>query len=381
MGVMHSEWSARVRHWIRTLKDDFYEPLGEIKWGAFRTMEHISPEEAERGNFQPVEPGFTWGNTWEYAWFKTTFTLPEEAKGKRIVMNLNPDGESTLFVNGKAFGTYRASWVTEPHHFMEDNTLTRCAEGGETFEVLMETNGSVALSSLPDGVRRIIDWKTPFSGESDRMLVVDRIHCGQHSLLLPQTRHLAVSEPVAGAHVALFARAARMVRENHGFRIERGIPEMLLVAIGTALEERCAMEGLVQALDALVAIDVEVLATSDVLPSSRLEVRPDAREQVIGVFLQLDSRIARVVLADVVVLHQCEKPVLEAVLRGSQICHPAFSVRGTRLRIDQVDNGKCSLPEWMQSLAINPSHRCNDGTFERVERKLGDESVRDFLRL
>lgn len=38
------------------------------------------------------------------------------------------------------------------------------------FEVLMETNGSVALSSLPDGVRRIIDWKTPFSGESDRML-------------------------------------------------------------------------------------------------------------------------------------------------------------------------------------------------------------------
>ena len=151
MGVMHSEWSARVRHWIRTLKDDFYEPLGEIKWGAFRTMEHISPEEAEKGNFQPVEPGFTWGNTWEYAWFKTTFTLPEEAKGKRIVMNLNPDGESTLFVNGKAFGTYRASWVTEPHHFMEDNTLTKCAEGGETFEVLMETYAGHYYPESPDG--------------------------------------------------------------------------------------------------------------------------------------------------------------------------------------------------------------------------------------
>lgn len=151
MGVMHSEWSARVHHWIRTLKDDFYEPLGEIKWGAFRTMEHISLEEAERGNFQPVEPGFTWGNTWEYAWFKTTFTLPEEAKGKRIVMNLNPDGESTLFVNGKAFGTYRASWVTEPHHFMEDNTLTKCAEGGETFEVLMETYAGHYYPESPDG--------------------------------------------------------------------------------------------------------------------------------------------------------------------------------------------------------------------------------------
>ena len=36
------------------------------------------------------------------------------------------------------------------------------------FEVLMETNGSVDLSAVPRGVRRIIDWKTPFSGESEK---------------------------------------------------------------------------------------------------------------------------------------------------------------------------------------------------------------------
>ena len=38
------------------------------------------------------------------------------------------------------------------------------------FEVLMETNGSVDLSTLPEGVKRIIDWKTPSSGESAKML-------------------------------------------------------------------------------------------------------------------------------------------------------------------------------------------------------------------
>lgn len=38
------------------------------------------------------------------------------------------------------------------------------------FEVLMETNGSVDLSPLPDGIKRIIDWKTPSSGESEKML-------------------------------------------------------------------------------------------------------------------------------------------------------------------------------------------------------------------
>ena len=38
------------------------------------------------------------------------------------------------------------------------------------FEVLMETNGSQPLSNLPRGVKRIIDWKTPSSGETDKML-------------------------------------------------------------------------------------------------------------------------------------------------------------------------------------------------------------------
>ena len=47
MKLMHSEWQDRVKHWVRTLRDDFYEPLGEIRWEAFRTMDHLSPEEAQ----------------------------------------------------------------------------------------------------------------------------------------------------------------------------------------------------------------------------------------------------------------------------------------------------------------------------------------------
>ena len=49
MKLMHSEWQDRVKHWVRTLRDDFYEPLGEIRWEAFRTMDHLSPEEALQG--------------------------------------------------------------------------------------------------------------------------------------------------------------------------------------------------------------------------------------------------------------------------------------------------------------------------------------------
>lgn len=151
MKLMHSEWQDRVKHWIRTLKDDFYEPLGEISWEAFTTMEYLTPQEAQEGDFALVGPGFTWGREWEYAWFKGAITLPERAQGQRIVMDLKPDGESALFVNGKAFGTYRASWVYEPHHFMEDNVLSACGKKGEHFDLLMETYAGHFIPEAPTG--------------------------------------------------------------------------------------------------------------------------------------------------------------------------------------------------------------------------------------
>ena len=151
MGIMSAEWSGRLQHWLRTLKDDFYRPLGIISWEAFRTMEHLSPEEAMKGQFELVEPGFTWGKTWEYCWFRGKVVLPAEAEGKRIVMDLRPDGESTLFVNGQEFGTYRASWVSQKHHFIEDNVLSTVAAAGTEYEILMETYAGHYYPESPDG--------------------------------------------------------------------------------------------------------------------------------------------------------------------------------------------------------------------------------------
>lgn len=70
---------------------------------------------------------------------KGTVILPKAAEGKRIVMNLDAGGESTVFVNGKAFGNYRAAWVDEPHQFIEDNCLAVSGKEGDTYEILMET--------------------------------------------------------------------------------------------------------------------------------------------------------------------------------------------------------------------------------------------------
>ena len=138
MKYMHSEWKGRLQHWIHTLKQDLYLPLGPIEVEGFRTMEHLPLEEAQKGNFEPMPVGTEWGHVYEYCWLRGKVTLPEEAKGKRIAMDLSSAGEMTVFVDGRSFGTYRAGWVDVPHHYIVDNYLTDCGEPGTTYDLMVE---------------------------------------------------------------------------------------------------------------------------------------------------------------------------------------------------------------------------------------------------
>ncbi len=139
MRGIDSEWADRIAHWVRALREDFYTPLGEISWEAFFTTEHLDPEEAAGRGFEPVSPGFAWGRDWEYGWFHARITLPDAAEGGEVVLDLHPGGESTLFVGGQPFGTYRRDDVAMPHHFLVDNWLSECAQAGAEYDLLLET--------------------------------------------------------------------------------------------------------------------------------------------------------------------------------------------------------------------------------------------------
>lgn len=139
MKYMHSEWRQRLEHWLLTLQKDLYQPLGTIPVEGFLTMDQLAPAEAaQRGDFQPMHPGQRWGRSYEYCWMRARIVLPEAARGKRIAMDLCTGGETTVFVDGKSFGTYRAGWVNVPHHFLVDNVLTRCGEPGRAYDLLLE---------------------------------------------------------------------------------------------------------------------------------------------------------------------------------------------------------------------------------------------------
>ena len=135
---MKPEWKDRVKHWMNVLEKEFYEPLGEIMLEGFETTEMLAPEEAEKRGFAPMPAGTPWGCKWHYCWMRGEIVLPGQAAGERIVMDLRQGGEATLFVNGEAFGTRRAEWVSVPHHTICDQVLTLHAGPGERFHLLME---------------------------------------------------------------------------------------------------------------------------------------------------------------------------------------------------------------------------------------------------
>jgi len=60
--------------------------------------------------------------------------------------------------------------ITGGEPLLQDDTPELCKRLlEEGFEVLVETNGSLPLSELPEGVIRIMDCKTPSSGEADKI--------------------------------------------------------------------------------------------------------------------------------------------------------------------------------------------------------------------
>ncbi|MDP6630256.1 MAG: glycoside hydrolase family 38 C-terminal domain-containing protein [Kiritimatiellia bacterium] len=122
------EWRSRIDHWRAELGKHFYRQLGSVEVEGFVTAEQLSADEAAGGSFVPMPKGSSWGGKWEYAWFRTRFTAPEEAEGRRLVAMLGLGHDKTCYLNGKLVG--------EPDG---DLVLSREARAGETFELLVES--------------------------------------------------------------------------------------------------------------------------------------------------------------------------------------------------------------------------------------------------
>lgn len=137
------EWKHRIERWEKIVWESCYQPLGSVKLSGFSTLEQLTPEQALSRVFHPVYPGDCWGGKWEYGWFKGELGLPDHAQGQRIVLHLEPGGESLVWVNGKVAGS--VGWAHS------EFTLTRDAKSDEEFNILLEAYAGHGIVSMGKG--------------------------------------------------------------------------------------------------------------------------------------------------------------------------------------------------------------------------------------
>ena len=124
------QWSDRLRIWSEQFEKHYLKQRSTLEVSCFATMEHLSFEQASQRVFQPAPAGLKWGRKWEYGWFRTSFTVPQEMAGERLVLFLNVGEEMLVWVNGVESGA-----IDKKHSYI---TLSRCACAGETFDIYAE---------------------------------------------------------------------------------------------------------------------------------------------------------------------------------------------------------------------------------------------------
>lgn len=138
------QWDERLKIWDEAFTRNFYRKLEEITFFGFVTVNQMSRKRAAEHSFQPFPVGTTWGEKWEYGWFRAEVTLPEAAAGKRIMLHLGVGPEMLVFVNGREAGS-----IDKKHDMVE---LTACGVPGESYEIYAECYAGHGLRPENGGI-------------------------------------------------------------------------------------------------------------------------------------------------------------------------------------------------------------------------------------
>ena len=120
----------RIYAWRQEMKNHLYTPVGDVSFEGFTTFDRLTPDAAAALPMRPFPVGEKWGSCWEYAWFRTEFTLPEACEGRRVVLMPGVGGEQLIYVDGTARGSNDKG--------RDYVTLRMSGKAGETVRVMVE---------------------------------------------------------------------------------------------------------------------------------------------------------------------------------------------------------------------------------------------------
>jgi alpha-mannosidase len=86
----------RLKAMLEDWKERIYTPLEELRVTAWVTSEPVPYEERMSGRWIELFPGDRWGGLWDCAWFRFAGEVPESAKGAKVVLLIDVNGELCL---------------------------------------------------------------------------------------------------------------------------------------------------------------------------------------------------------------------------------------------------------------------------------------------
>lgn len=86
----------RLKAMLEKWKEEIYVPLAELRVAAWVTQEPVPYEERMSGKWMELSPGDRWGGLWDCAWFRFEGVVPESAKGAKVVLLIDVNGELCL---------------------------------------------------------------------------------------------------------------------------------------------------------------------------------------------------------------------------------------------------------------------------------------------
>ncbi len=138
------------------LKNKIYTKIRDFGIEGYVTEEPVPFSEREKGEYRSFRVGECWGKVWDCGWFRLKGNLTASEKGKTVVAKLDFSGEAQIFdkegcpVKGltsvKSNMTYTLGNMGKTVY-----PLTQCANGNETYELIVEAGNNDLFGGYKGG--------------------------------------------------------------------------------------------------------------------------------------------------------------------------------------------------------------------------------------
>ena len=139
---------------LQKLEANIYVPLCDIDMEVYKTAEPVVFSKKTTGERKSVKKGDCWGKLWECGWFHLTGTVPQSAKGKKVVLYIDIHGEMCVFdengvpVQALTSGTsYFNPILGSPKK--REYVISENAEGGEKIDIWADAGCNDLFGKYP----------------------------------------------------------------------------------------------------------------------------------------------------------------------------------------------------------------------------------------